>query len=452
MVPTQLQALVVALLADVLAQVCGSQPWASSNDSVDLCAHGQELCGIRSHSGLVPVPRGGSLFYWYFVPPSRNSSAPLVLFLQGGPGAPSMFSVLWEMGPVTLDGRASLLRRPSAETWASEFPLLFVDSPVGTGWSSASGPAGLATSQAEVAGDLVAFLDAFAALHPEAPTDLVVVGESYGGHFVPALCAALLDRPGPGRHALRAAAVGNGFTDPPTQVLTKPQEAFAFGMIDERQLLQATKLATEAHDLALAGSYVAAAKSRAAMEELVINASGLNPHDVRTTEGYDRINDLMQTFFDLNETKDMLHIPRESKFTSFSKEVHDALMSDIMRSQQHNVEKMLLAGIRVLLYQGQFDWKDGVVANEAWIRSMQWPGIAGYLQAERMIWRRAVDGNVAGYWRRFKNLEQVVVLGAGHMVPMNQPLSALDMIQRFVRQRQPAERPAAATSRGTVLV
>ncbi|CAK0871127.1 unnamed protein product, partial [Prorocentrum cordatum] len=170
MVPTQLQALVVALLADVLAQVCGSQPWASSNDSVDLCAHGQELCGIRSHSGLVPVPRGGSLFYWYFVPPSRNSSAPLVLFLQGGPGAPSMFSVLWEMGPVTLDGRASLLRRPSAETWASEFPLLFVDSPVGTGWSSASGPAGLATSQAEVAGDLVAFLDAFAALHPEAPT------------------------------------------------------------------------------------------------------------------------------------------------------------------------------------------------------------------------------------------------------------------------------------------
>ncbi|CAK0871126.1 unnamed protein product [Prorocentrum cordatum] len=219
-----------------------------------------------------------------------------------------------------------------------------------------------------------------------------------------------------------------------------------------RQLLQATKLATEAHDLALAGSYVAAAKSRAAMEELVINASGLNPHDVRTTEGYDRINDLMQTFFDLNETKDMLHIPRESKFTSFSKEVHDALMSDIMRSQQHNVEKMLLAGIRVLLYQGQFDWKDGVVANEAWIRSMQWPGIAGYLQAERMIWRRAVDGNVAGYWRRFKNLEQVVVLGAGHMVPMNQPLSALDMIQRFVRQRQPAERPAAAASRGTVLV
>jgi len=83
---------------------------------------------------------------------------------------------------------------------------------------------------------------------------------------------------------------------------------------------------------------------------------------------------------------------------------------------------------------------------------MQWPGIAGYLQAERMIWRRAVDGNVAGYWRRFKNLEQVVVLGAGHMVPMNQPLSALDMIQRFVRQRQPAERPAAAASRGTVLV
>lgn len=221
-------------------------------------------------------------------------------------------------------------------------------------------------------------------------------------------------------------------------MLTKPKEAFAFGLLDEAQLAKAEQLAQASHDAAQAKLWGKAVDLRQEMEDFVKNVSAINPYDVRTTEPYDWMELRMQTFFDLNETKDLLHIPRDLRFGT-SPEVKLNLRDDIMQSQKPRIESLLRAGIRVLLYQGQFDWKDGVVSNEAWIRALDWPGRASFLEANRTVWRRASDGRIAGYWRGFQNLEQVVVLAAGHMVPMNQPLSAVDMLLRFLHYPRPGE-------------
>ncbi|CAE7504699.1 SCPL50 [Symbiodinium natans] len=348
----------------------------------------------------------------------------------------------FELGPVALTAKPSLVRRPANETWASYVPVLFVDSPLGTGWSWAN-PGSFAVSQVQVAEDLVFFLQQVAGRLPVVHRRLVLAGESYGGHFVPALGQMLLTSKCP--FQLEAIAVGDGLTDPATQVLTKPGEAFAFGLLDEAQLAKAQELATAAHDAAQAKLWGKAVDLRQAMEDFVKNVSAINPYDVRTTEQYDWMELRMHEFFDMNETKDLLHIPRGRRFGTTSAEVKLNLREDIMQSQKPAVEDLLKAGIRVLLYQGQFDWKDGVVSNAAWIRSLNWTGTASFLQANRTIWRRAADGQIAGYWRGFQNLEQVVVLGAGHLVPMNQPLSAVDMLLRFLHYPRPGPRKVQDT-------
>ncbi|CAJ1423407.1 unnamed protein product [Effrenium voratum] len=163
-------------------------------------ANGQsdlELCksGYRSFSGFAGVRQGG-LFYWYFEPAAAATDAPLILWLQGGPGATSMLGNFFELGPFTLRPDGSLQPRAANETWASLAPVIFVDSPVGTGWSWAAENS-YAKSQEEVAAGLRELLEVFVARHPHvAHRRLVLAGESYGGHFIPALGASFLEKPG----------------------------------------------------------------------------------------------------------------------------------------------------------------------------------------------------------------------------------------------------------------
>ena len=61
---------------------------------------------------------------------------------------------------------------------------------------------------------------------------------------------------------------------------------------------------------------------------------------------------------------------------------------------------------------------------------MEWSGKEEFAKTERLQW--IVDGKVAGYIRSYNNLSFLVVNGAGHFVPMDQPENSLDMINRFV--------------------
>eukprot|EP00913_Durusdinium_trenchii_P000240 g219.t1 len=170
---------------------------SGQSDAVDL---GPRFSDYRSYAGM--------------------GDTPLLLWLQGGPGASSMLGNFYELGPVKLSDQGELVPRARNETWASLLPVLFVDSPVGTGWSWAKSNGSYAQSQDDVARNLHQLLELFARRHPRVPSKLVLAGESYGGHFVPALGAWLLQHES--YFTLEAVLIGDGLTDPGTQVLTKP--------------------------------------------------------------------------------------------------------------------------------------------------------------------------------------------------------------------------------------
>jgi carboxypeptidase C (cathepsin A) len=68
-----------------------------------------------------------------------------------------------------------------------------------------------------------------------------------------------------------------------------------------------------------------------------------------------------------------------------------------------------------------------------WIEKLEWPGRAGYLAAERRPW--VLDDatqTMAGWVQSYSNMTELVVNGAGHLAPMDQPERLLSMLETFV--------------------
>ncbi|CAN8013300.1 unnamed protein product, partial [Ixodes persulcatus] len=134
---------------------------------------------VPSYSGFITVDEysGSNLFFWFFPAMENPETAPVMLWLQGGPGASSLFGLFVEHGPYLVSRRGRPERR--RVTWARRFSMLYVDSPVGTGFSFSERDQGYARSQEDVARDLFEALQQFFSLFVEyAANDFYVAGES----------------------------------------------------------------------------------------------------------------------------------------------------------------------------------------------------------------------------------------------------------------------------------
>ncbi|KAI5633233.1 serine carboxypeptidase domain-containing protein [Phthorimaea operculella] len=96
--------------------------------------------GVATTAALVRIPGTGSMF-WMFHPSeaANSSSQPLVLWLDGVAGLPpSLLANFGMVGPLDFN----MNKRNGS--WVEELNLLFVDAPLGTGFSSASSDRSLA--------------------------------------------------------------------------------------------------------------------------------------------------------------------------------------------------------------------------------------------------------------------------------------------------------------------
>ncbi|MBA0692448.1 hypothetical protein Goari_010006, partial [Gossypium aridum] len=172
------------------------------------------------------------MFYFFFE--SRNSKKdPVVIWLTGGPGCSSELALFYENGPFTIADNMSLVWNEYG--WDKASNLLYVDQPIGTGFSYSSDQRDIRHNEDEVSNDLYDFLQAFFAEHPEfAKNDFFITGESYAGHYIPAFAARVHrgNKAKEGIHInLKGFAIGNGLTDPAIQYKAYTDYALDMGVI-----------------------------------------------------------------------------------------------------------------------------------------------------------------------------------------------------------------------------
>ncbi|GFX54239.1 probable serine carboxypeptidase CPVL [Trichonephila clavipes] len=110
--------------------------------------------------------------------PNGDKKAPVLLWLQGGPGVSGLFGFFVENGPYTLDANMTATIRDYH--WAKNFQIIFVDNPVGTGFSFTDHPKGYVTNEEEMADDMYEFLQQFFTVFYEyRNNEFYITGESY---------------------------------------------------------------------------------------------------------------------------------------------------------------------------------------------------------------------------------------------------------------------------------
>ena len=177
-----------------------------------------ELYSGEVYSGYLNTKiEGNELFYIYTPSQNNPSTAPVLLWLNGGPGCSSLFGLLAEVGPVTSDNFADEFKK-NPYSWNTNINLLVIEQPAGVGFSKTVDPDFLWTDDVTAENLLVGvkdFLNEFSELKGR---PLYISGESYAGVYIPFLATHMLEDTSFDKVNLKGVLIGNGLTDFDTDV------------------------------------------------------------------------------------------------------------------------------------------------------------------------------------------------------------------------------------------
>ena len=129
------------------------------------------------------------MWFWFFEARNDRSTAPLVMWLNGGPGCSSMTGLFQENGPCTFNNVSGTTPVLNPYSWNTYANMLYIDQPVGSGFSYGNENT---NSTPEAAPVIWNFMQAFYAHFTEYEnSDFALSTESYGGHYGPKFASYL---------------------------------------------------------------------------------------------------------------------------------------------------------------------------------------------------------------------------------------------------------------------
>jgi len=404
----------------------------------------QDFDSLKMHSGHIQIDkqRDASLFFWLVEHHHKTTSNVLVVWLNGGPGCSSMDGVFLENGPfrVKKDGSLSI----NKYGWFYDADLLFVDQPVGTGFSFPT--KSIPKSMDQVAADFAIFLTNFFDVFPHLKRNVIyIAGESFAGTYIPYIARDVLRQANKG-YSLAGIIIGNGWMDPVRQYGTYIDFAVRKKLVSgiyHTRLENDTKVCL--HRLAsketikddfceqLMQTILSASKSNG---QFCINMYDIRLRDNGPNDGCgmyvwpDGLQDVYK-YLRRDEVIKALHATKkETPWTECDHSVAAALNDD-QSEPSYKLFPDILKQITVLLFTGDQD----LICNEdganAMVDSLVWNGAKGLTaSAVKKDWY--VNGTLYGTYASDRNLTHIIIKGASHMVPVDKGDASLDIINRLI--------------------
>ncbi|XP_022754206.1 serine carboxypeptidase-like 51 [Durio zibethinus] len=433
--------------------------------------HGGIARAVKSQGGseewgYVQVRPKAHMFWWLYRSPYRveqpSKPWPIILWLQGGPGSSGVgIGNFEEIGPL------DTYMNPRNSTWLKKADLLFVDNPVGTGYSFVEDPELLVKTEDEAATDLTTLLmELFNSNESLQKSPLFIFAESYGGKFGVTSGVSILKAIEAGKLKLKlgGVALGNTWISPEDFVVSWGPLLNDVSRIDNNALEKSNSLAKKISQQLKDGQYAEATNTWIQLMSFIeansntvdfynflkdlepehLTASpfangifAVNRHS-RYQKKYSRYLSSLRVFLGRDRPdlvrlmngvikKKLKIIPANVSWGVNSADVSSHMVSEFMKPRIAGVDELLSKGINVTVYNGQLDVACATKGAEAWVSKLKWEGLQDFLSKERTPLYCKDDEATKGFIRTYKNLQFYWILGAGHLVPIGQPCVALNM-------------------------
>ncbi|KVI11734.1 serine carboxypeptidase II-2-like [Cynara cardunculus var. scolymus] len=403
------------------------------------------------YAGYVTVNQesGRALFYWLTEAVQDPASKPLILWLNGGPGCSSVaFGMAEEIGPfhVDKDGKSVYLNPYS---WNNVANLLFLDSPVGVGYSYSNTSSDLMSNgDKRTAADSLEFVLNWLERFPEYKgRDFYITGESYAGHYVPQLSQAIVryNKANAGSPInLKGYMVGNALTDDYSDHVGLFQFMWAAGMISDQTY-------KKLNDVCNKESFIHPSSECDHMTDIAYQEMGnIDPYSIFTppcsTNGitkrllrrWHNVGQIGQSYdpcteqhslvyFNLPEVQNALHVYQSNSKSRWEtcSNVVGMYWKDSPISVLDVHQELISSGLRVWIFSGDTDAVIPVTSTRYSIDALNLTTISP--------WRAWYDdGQVGGWTQKYEGLTFVTVRGAGHEVPLHKPKQALTLVKSFL--------------------
>ncbi|KAL0718777.1 hypothetical protein Bca4012_068100 [Brassica carinata] len=460
---------IVLCLCTLFAFVCSDSPEAMRDLVTDL--PGQSGVSFRHYAGYVPVDKehGRAMFYWFFEAMSLPNQKPLVLWLNGGrPGCSSLgYGATQEIGPFLVDNKGNSLQfNPYA--WNHEANILFLESPVGVGFSYSN-----TSSDYKKIGDEFTARDAYSFIQnwlerfpAYKENDFYIAGESYAGRYIPELAEVVYDKNNDNSSIhikLKGILLGNpetseaedwdGWVDYAWSHAVISDEMY--GVIkrycnfssnttwDVRECKDSVdEVINQYHKIDQYSLYTPTCNGNSTPSSSLDSTRfrtnlGNSKMMPRMMGGYDPcLDDYTRVFYNRADVQKALHASDGIHLKNWSICNDDIFnnWTDSKPSVLPIYKKLITGGFRIWVYSGDTDGRVPVLGTRYCINKLALP-----IKTSWRPWYH--EKQVSGWLQEYEGLTFGTFKGAGHDVPSFKPIESLAFFSAFLKGVLPALSP-----------